>query len=65
MSRHVIKFEYSDGVKLESPQLWCGRKAVMEFMFSDAQHVALSAGGSISPCKNCVKAIISELKKEL
>ena len=66
MSRHVIKFEYCDGVKLVLPEVWCGRKITgFDFMFNDAQHVALAAGGSIQPCKSCIEAIISELKKEL
>ena len=66
MSRHIIKFEYDDGIKLENPILWCG-KASSDFgwMFQDAQHVALAVGGSIQPCKNCIKAIIKQLEKEL
>ena len=45
---------------------WCGRVGDNnEWCFHDAQHLALSAGGSIQPCKNCVKAIIKELNKEL
>ena len=66
MSKHVIKFEYDDGEKLEHPTLWCGRKSTgFEFEFKDAQHVALAVGGSIQPCKNCIKAIIKKLEKEL
>ena len=66
MSRHIIKFEYDDGVKLEKPILWCGRKSSdFEWYFLNAQHAALSVGGSIAPCKNCIKAIIKELEKEL
>jgi len=66
MERHVIKFEYEDGVKLAIPIVWCGKTVSgMEFMFQDAQHVALAVGGSIEPCANCIKAIISELQKEL
>ncbi len=66
MSRHVEKFQYEDGKKLNIPTLWCGHKNNgMEFTFTDAQHVALAVGGSIAPCKNCIKAIIKELSKEL
>ena len=66
MSRHVIKFEYDDGKKLSVPILWCGRKSNgCDWYFQDAQHVALAVGGSIQPCKNCIKAIIKELEKEL
>lgn len=67
MSKHVVKFEYEDGKKLHSYELkmWCGRVGSNEFHFLDAQHVALSVGGSIQPCKNCIKAIIKELSKEL
>lgn len=66
MSKHVIKYEYDDGAELKKPILWCSREATgMAFYFKDAQHVALAAGGSIQPCKNCIKAIIKELQKEL
>lgn len=64
-ARHVIKYEYSDGVKLDNPVLWCGLDHNGSFCFSDAQHVALSVGGYIQPCKKCIKAIIRELEKEL
>lgn len=66
MKRHVIKLEYEDGKKLQSPIVWCGREVGFSaWLFQDAQHVALSVGGSVAPCKNCIKAIISELSKEL
>ena len=66
MSSHVIKYEYWDGKKLIKPIIWCGRESHgMDWMFKDAQHVALATGGSIQPCKNCIKAIIKELSKEL
>ena len=65
MSKHVIKLEYEDGEKLETPVLWCGRKSTgYKFEFHDAQHVALAVGGSIAPCKSCIRAIIKELEKE-
>lgn len=64
MPRHVIKFEYEDGKKLSKPTLWCGEKSPENnWFFTDAQHVALAAGGSIQPCKKCIKAIIKELEK--
>ena len=66
MSKHIIKFEYQDGKKLQLPMLWCGKNSTFgTWYFQDAQHAALSVGGSIAPCKNCVKAIIKELSKEL
>jgi len=63
--KHVKKYEYKDGVRLVSPALWCGRQHNGSSAFTDAQHVALAVGGSIQPCKNCIKAIIKELEKEL
>jgi hypothetical protein len=66
MSRHVIKYEYIDGVKISNPYLWCNAAPKYnEFYFKDAQHVALAVGGSVQPCKNCIKAIIKQLSKEL
>ena len=66
MSNHVIKFEYSDGENLEAPLYWCGRsRSHGDWRFLDAHHVALAVGGSVQPCKSCVKAIIKELSKEL
>jgi len=64
--RHVIKYEYKDGKKLKYPTLWCGgAHRRLCFVFQDAQHVALAVGGSTAPCKNCIKAIIKQLEKEL
>ena len=65
MIRHVIKYEYSDGIKLKNPEAWCGRLLGNEFAFLNAQHVALAAGGSVRPCKNCIKKIIEALESEL
>ena len=67
MPRHVIKHTHEDGEKLESPELWCEIKLKnnMEWVFTDTHHAALSVGGSVQPCKNCIKAIIKELSKEL
>ena len=64
MKRHIIKFEYENGVKLSAPVVWCGRPATYsQWLFQDAQHAALSVNGEIEPCRNCVKAIIKELEK--
>ena len=63
---HVIKYEYHDGVKLKKPILWCGTEYIYKpWCFTDTHHVALAVGGSVQPCKNCIKAIIKELEKEL
>lgn len=63
---HVIKFEYDDGEKLNTPVTWCGNAPKQfDWLFQDAQHVSLSVGGSIQPCKNCIRAIIKQLEKEL
>ena len=67
MERHVIKLKYEDGVELARPIVWCGHPKITyeEWLFQDAQHVALSVGGSVEPCANCIKSIITELQKEL
>ena len=66
MQRHVIKLKHEDGVKLVQPIVWCGYLIThRQWLFQDAQHVALSVGGSVEPCANCIKAIITELQKEL
>ena len=66
MSRHIIKLEYDNGVKLDKPVLWCSRKVTgFDFYFLDAQHAALSVDGSVTPCKSCIKAVIRELQKAL
>ena len=65
MAKHVIKYEYRDGEKLAQPTTWCGRKHDGGWVFADAQHVALAVGGSIQPCKKCIKAIIKVLEEEL
>jgi len=45
---------------------WCGNYvSKMEWHFVDVQHLVQSVGGSIQPCKKCVKMIIKELEKEL
>ena len=64
--RHVIRTTHAEGVKLANPSSWCGRDLnINEWAFLDAQHVADSAGGSIAPCKKCIKAIIKQLETEL
>ena len=64
--RHVTKYEYSNGEKLDIPISWCGHEIQRhEWHFTDAQHVALAAGGSVQPCRLCVKAIIDALCVEL
>lgn len=64
MARHTIRVTHHNGKKLFKNIYWCGRQGG-DFAFLDAQHLALSVGGSIQPCKNCIKAIIKELQKEL
>lgn len=66
MIAHIVKYRHKDGVKLHIPTLWCNSDYDgCSFVFMDAQHVALAVGGSTQPCKNCIKAIIKELKKGL
>ena len=63
--RHVIKYEYKDGVKLEHPILWCGRKKnEFDWCFLDAQHAALSKE-LITPCRDCVKSIVDAISNKL
>lgn len=66
IGRHVIKFTHDEGVKMDKHELWCGADYYcFDFHFIDAQHVALAAGGSIQPCKECIKEIIKVLESEL
>lgn len=73
MPKHVIKFEkgtWITGVEADGKRIaaesWCGRPLrVYDKPFLDAQHVALAVGGSLQPCKDCIKAIIKDLEKEL
>ncbi|HHA1204606.1 hypothetical protein V6183_04145 [Enterobacter hormaechei] len=63
MSKHIIKYEYRDGVKLAKPEIetWCGHAPKFsDWLFQDAQHALLSIEqGSLQvPCKNCLAAII-------
>ena len=64
MKTHVIKFTHFNGVKLASHRqvLWCGRHNLdMKVVFTDAQHVLLSALAGDSwgrpICPDCLKAI--------
>jgi len=63
--RHVAKYTHEDGVALEHPIAWCGVTLGREWHFVGAQHVALAVGGSVQPCKECIKAIIDQLSKEI
>lgn len=69
LPHHVVKCEYDEnGKKAVLPKLWCGRKSEhlpAQKYFCDTHHVALAVEGSLAPCKNCIKAIIKELSKEL
>lgn len=66
MKTHVIKRTHDDGKLLPRPVFWCGINLPYGlFHFLDTHHVALAVGGSIAPCKKCIRAIIRELEKEL
>lgn len=56
---HIIKLEYQDGCKLETPVSWCGQEVWRdEWLFQDAQHALLSLGRSTTvPCADCLAAI--------
>jgi len=64
--KHTIKLTHIDSQKLNKDVYWCGRfRKSFDWCFSDAQHLTLSVGGSVQPCKSCIKSIIKELEKEL
>ena len=66
MKAHTIKYTHDDGEELKQPVYWCGVKSQsFDWSFLDAQHLALASGGSVAPCKNCVRAIIKVLSEEL
>lgn len=66
MARCTIKNQNTYGMQVLRSTSWCGRYLDFdEWAFEDAQHLALVGGGSVQPCKSCVKAIIKELEKEL
>ena len=63
MTKHIIKYEYRDGVKLAKHEVetWCGYvPQFSDWLFQDAQHAILSIEqeSRIQPCKRCIKAII-------
>lgn len=65
MERHVIKLTHEDGFRI-TPKLWCGATySRYAWHFQSAQHVALAVGGSVEPCKACIRAIIKALETEL
>ena len=65
--KHTIKFTHDDGKERRQSLYWCGRESQTkdEWAFQNAGHLALSVGGSVQPCKRCIKEIIKELEKEL
>ncbi|MCS3490500.1 hypothetical protein [Enterobacter sp. SLBN-59] len=63
MSKHIIKYDHHDGVKLSKheTETWCGHAPQFsDWLFQDAQHALLSIEqGSLQvPCKKCLAAII-------
>lgn len=63
MKKHIIKYEYRDGVKLARHEIetWCGyAPQFSDWLFQDAQHAILSVEHESlnQPCKRCIKAII-------
>lgn len=63
MSKHIIKYDYRDGVKLAKHEIktWCGHAPQFsDWLFQDAQHALLiTEHGSLQvPCKKCLAAII-------
>lgn len=63
MSKHIIKYDHRDGVKLSKheTETWCGHAPQFsDWLFQDAQHALLSIEqGSLQvPCKKCLAAII-------
>lgn len=63
MSKHIIKYDYREGVKLAKYEIqtWCGAQLeTFDWTFMDAQHALLSIeqGSLIVPCKNCLAVII-------
>ena len=63
VSKHIIKYDYRDGVKLAKHEIqtWCGHAPQFSYwLFQDAQHALLSIEqGSLQvTCKKCLAAII-------
>lgn len=70
MAKHIIKYDYRDGVKLpkNEVEIWCGyTPKSSDWLFQDAQHAILSIEqeSRIQPCKRCIKAIINTAEKGL
>ncbi len=66
MTAHITKHTHEDGKELEKLMFWCGRESNgCEWHFLDTHHAALAVGGSVQPCKSCVRAIVREFMKEL
>ena len=66
MARCTIKTQAVDGLQVLNSEAWCGRVInPFDWAYKDAQHLALSVGGSVQPCEHCIEAIIKELQKEL
>jgi len=67
--RHTVKQMFAEGDGLPRPEYHCGRVGAVapfnDFHFLDAGHLVRNVGGSIQPCKDCIRAIIRELNKEL
>ncbi|BBK09322.1 hypothetical protein [Klebsiella phage 05F01] len=63
MSKHIIKYDWINGVKLKHHEIitWCG--AEPGWLFQDAQHAILSVeqGSRVLPCKECMKSILEVL----
>nr|DAH73744.1 MAG TPA: hypothetical protein [Caudoviricetes sp.] len=69
MRKHIIKYEYCNGVKLAKHEIetWCGyAPQFSDWLFLDAQHALLSIEqGSLQvPCKKCLAAIIRTAQQE-
>ncbi|MDF3570895.1 hypothetical protein [Enterobacter cloacae] len=70
MSKHIIKYDHRDGVKLakHETETWCGHKPQFsDWLFQDAQHALLSIeqGSLLVPCKKCLKAIVKVAQQEV
>jgi len=63
--RHVVRLVYRDG-GAKKPISWCGKELnSFDWVFVDVQHLVNSVGGSIAPCKCCIKEIQDHLNQEL
>ncbi|WP_427022834.1 hypothetical protein [Enterobacter kobei] len=69
MSKHIIKYDYRDGVKLakHETETWCGHKPQSsDWLFQGAQHALLSIEQGLLqvPCKKCLAAIIKTAQED-